>query len=232
MKNYNKADALVVLATSFKNDLREWGITKPIYLSTTKVDDELLKGFDIDKKQYRKDLLFLARIEDYKGIFITIEAFRRVKEKFPDATLKIAGTGSALNEAKDMVQYLQILDVIFLGNVSGDKLKNAFQESSIYILPTSHGEGMPTSVLEAMAFGLPVVTRPVGGLKDFFEDSKMGFLVDSLDPKDFIDKIEKLLANPILLQQISNFNYMYANKNFLASKVAQNLEAISEEVMS
>ena len=44
---------------------------------------------------------------------------------------------------------------------------------------------MPTVVLEAMAFGLPILTRNVGGLVDFFKNDKMGFITDSLEPKDF-----------------------------------------------
>lgn len=83
---------------------------------------------------------------------------------------------------------------------------------------------MPTSVLEAMAFGLPVVTRPVGGLVDFFEDGKMGYLVESLDATDFAEKVLDLIEGIDKARAMSVYNWGYARQHFLASKVAKELE--------
>lgn len=223
---WSKADAFIVLAQEFKRQLRDLGITTPIYLTTTKVDDALLQGVDLSQKQYGKTLLFLARIEPEKGIFTTLEAFKIVKMKQPDAKLVVAGTGSALEEAKNWVNQHKIDDVIFKGYMRGKDLVEVFKTSDIYILPTTHGEGMPTSVLEAMAFGLPVITRPVGGLVDFFEEGKMGFLIKSLTPEDYVYKINLFLEHPDKLLEMGRFNHQYAKKHFLASEVARKLEQI------
>ncbi len=74
----------------------------------------------------------------------------------------------------------------FLGHVSGAAKTQAFRAADIYLF-TSLAEGMPNSVLEAMAFGLPIVTRPVGGIRDFFEDGRMGYATDSLDSGDYTE---------------------------------------------
>ncbi len=228
---FNKADGFFVLSTSFKSDLKLWGITKPIILTSTKVDDRLIKKFDINKKIYNQKLLFLARIEDAKGIFITLNMYKIIKEKYPDATLTIAGSGSKLTEAKKYVVEHGINSVLFENYVSGSQLINVFQECSIYILPSYH-EGMPTSILEAMAFGLPIITRPVGGIVDFFENDKMGWMIDSFNPVDFVKPVEELFNNESKFRQIGHSNHNFAVKHFLASEVAKKMEKIINEKFS
>ena len=222
---YNQADKIIVLAQSFKTDLIKWGITKPIFITSTKVNDDLLSGFDFKKKPWSLNILFLTRVEKYKGIFTTLEAFIVVKEKFPSAKLTIAGDGTKLSLAKDFVAENNIPDVHFLGNIAGNELIKAFSNASMYILP-SYSEGMPTSVLEAMAFGLPIISRPVGGLVDFFEKDKMGYLIESFQPEEYAEKIMILLENLEKCKEIGKYNHEYAKKHFLASKVAQELDVV------
>lgn len=221
------ADGFIVLSSTFKNQLVCWGIKVPIYLMTTKVDDRLLYGFNVKEKANKyNSILFLARVELEKGIIIAIDTFKRLQSNHRNLKLNIVGTGSALKIAKNYVDEEKISNVEFWGNLSGDELINSFRTNDIYLLPTYHGEGMPTSVLEAMAFGLPIVTRPVGGIMDFFETEKMGYLIDSLDPDDFALAIEYLIENPVETYNISVYNHNYALKNFLASIVSKKIEDI------
>lgn len=230
LNKYNKADSFLVLASDFEQILKRWGVTKPIFLTTTKVDDRLLKDFDLKDKEYSKEVLFLARVEAEKGIFIALEAFEQVQKKIPDAKLIIAGNGNALDEAKTFVAKSNIQNVIFKGKISGEDLRNTFRNASIYILPTSHGEGMPTSILEAMAFGLPIISRPIGGMTDFFQEKKMGFLLPSLAVEEFAAIILQLLENPAQIREIGELNNKYARKHFLASKVSNQLEEIFHKI--
>ena len=73
---------------------------------------------------------------------------------------------------------------------------------------------------------MPVVTRPVGGINDFFIENKMGYLVETLEPYDFSKKIKYLLENPDLCKKYGDYNYNYVKSHFLASTVAKNLEII------
>lgn len=232
VKKYNRADGFIVLANVFRNQMKNWGISSPIQLSTTKVDNSLLNKFDLGQKSWNKTILFLARIEEKKGIFTTINAFKQVLAKFPEAKLKVAGNGRALERAKQFVLDQTIANVEFLGHTSGDKLIESFSQSSVYILPTTHGEGMPTSVLESMSFGLPVISRPVGGLVDFFQEGKMGYLLESIEPGGYADKIIDLLRNEDKLEEIGKFNHEYAKNQFMASKVALEIENILRNVRS
>lgn len=224
-KNLNKCEVIFILAQDFADTMREWGVTAPIHLTTTKVDDRLIEGLEINTKDYStKNILFLARVEKAKGIYTALDAVKKLQEKDKDIKFRIAGVGGELENAK---QYAIENNIVadFLGSISGDNLINEFKTANVYILPT-HGEGMPTSILEAMAFGLPVISRPVGGLCDFFENGKMGQLIESLEPQEYADAIDKYLNTPTVAKDTSAYNHEYAKEHFLASSVAKQLENI------
>jgi glycosyltransferase involved in cell wall biosynthesis len=230
IKKYQYADAFLVLASSFKKQIENWGITSPVYLTTTKFDDNLVKNIAIPRKIFHNTLLFLARVEKEKGIFTALDAFKRLQVDFPALKMKVAGNGGALKQAVEYTYNNEIQNVEFLGTLSGDDLISAFMESDIYILPT-WGEGMPASVLEAMAFGLPVITRPVGGIVDFFETPKMGYLIESKSENDFYEAIFQLLNDKDRLAEISMYNHHYALSHFSASKVAGSLESVLKKII-
>ena len=119
----------------------------------------------------------------------------------------------------------------FLRRLDGGALVDELSGADIYLLPTYHGEGMPTSILEAMAFGLVVITRPVGGLNDFFENGKMGLIVESKKSGDFERAIRRILeADADEISTISKYNMEYAAQKFYASKVAKRLLQIFSDL--
>lgn len=229
---FNKANAFVVLANDFKEQLIGMGLTVPIYIETTLVDDNVFiynKYTDdmIVSQDANFNILYLSRIELEKGVKEAIDAFVLVKQKYPDINLVIAGDGSEYMNMQNYVIDNNINGVTFLGNVDGDIKHNVFMNSDIYLLPT-YSEGMPTTVLEAMAYGLPVITRPVGGLKDFFEEKKMGYLTNSLDPVELSRLLELMINNTSDRKAMGAYNRDYAQKRFTASQVASRLEVIYE----
>lgn len=220
---YGKSMFIYVLCSDFKKTLENLNISAPVVLTTTKVADNLITHNHKEHTGQIKQILFLARIIRTKGIFTTLDTFSILKKNNPHLKLSICGTGSALEEAKKYAKQLNLADVTFHGNVSGDKLIEQFKTSDLYILP-SHEEGMATSVLEAMAFGLPIISRPVGGAKDFFINGEMGYLLESFDPNDYANIIQSLIDNPQLTAKISQNNEAYAKTHFLASKVTEKFE--------
>lgn len=225
VEQLNRCECLFVLANDFAKSLREWGVCVPIHLTTTKVDDRLLESFNICKKDYdSKNILYLARVTKEKGIYLTLDTFKILQDKFPDFVFRIAGVGNELEEAQKYAKEKNIR-VDFLGGLSGQTLVEEFKNAYIYIFTSFH-EGMPTSVLEAMAFGIPIVTRPVGGIIDFFKDGDNGYLVDSIAPYDFYCAIEKLLNDKQSVNRMSLINYNYAKEHFLASSVAKQIENV------
>ena len=225
-RNLNKSILVFVLAQIFKNELLKWGVKSPVILTTTKVDDMLLENYSPLESRSGKvsSILFLARIERTKGVFIAVDSFWILKKKYKNLTLAIAGNGNDLVDLEHYVKEKNIPDVCFCGRLDGKAITDAYKNADLFLFPTYYGEGMPTVVLEAMAFGLPVFTRNVGGLPDFFENGKMGFITDSLDPVDFANAMEKYIEDTQLTKRVSDYNAQYACSHFMASKVAKDME--------
>lgn len=224
-KNFNRACLIMVLARAFKDFMEKNGVTTPIHLTTTKVDDRLIKDFDISSRNGKvNNILFLARIEKAKGVYITIDAFKILRERYPDLILSIVGDGTELPNVKKYIEENHIQGVRTTGALYGNDLIKELKTAQLSSSSSSYGEGMPTAVLECMAFGMPIFTRNVGGLPDFFEDGKMGYITDSLDPKDFAEAMIPYIEDPELTKKIAKYNHEYAKKHFMASRVASSIE--------
>jgi glycosyltransferase involved in cell wall biosynthesis len=230
---YFKADAIIVLAEDFKKSLIDMGYKGQVFVETTVVDDSIF-SFSTKGKHRREgfNLLFLARVEKNKGIYEAIETIQILQKKGMAVNLTVAGDGTELEPAKKYADEKGIPGITFAGYVTGKEKIKVFNSADIYLFPSRHAEGMPTSVLEAMAFGLPVIARPVGGLANFFEDGKMGYMISTSDPQVFADFIEKLISNPELRADIGKYNHQYAYHRFKASSVAAQIINIHNIVLS
>lgn len=218
-----QAETMCVLAKEFKTCLEKWGYQGKILQKTTAFPDELLQFTKISSDKHFT-LLFLARLEKAKGIYEAIEYFELLSKQYPaQVRLTIAGSGSEEIKVRDYVKSRQLQNVEFTGYIQGKKKYQLLADADCYLFPSSHGEGLPCSILEAMGAGLPIITSVSGGISDFFEDGKMGFMIPVTARSVWVEKLMELLNKPELRQQIGNFNRQYAQKYFCASKVAEQL---------
>ncbi|REL33825.1 glycosyltransferase family 1 protein [Rhodohalobacter sp. SW132] len=230
-KTFLKADHIIVLSSEFKKKLSDWGYTGQISTETTVVDEKLLNDFKFrERKSEVKNLLFLSRIEKAKGIFEAVDAVSLLLKQGRDIQLTIAGNGAAMDNLKEHIYNFDTDGITLKGYVEGEDKMNCLISADLFLFPSYH-EGMPNSVLEAIAFGLPVLTTRVGGIPDFFEDGKMGLFLDNREPEHIAEKIEYLLGRPELMKEMSEYNYNYAKEHFYASKVAARLEKIIDDVV-
>jgi len=231
-KIYNLADITLVLSSSFESSLRRLGIKNKVVVETTMIGNEIADEKEVmlalRNKETSKTLkvLFLSRIVRSKGIYEAINAFHIVREE-TNASIRmlVAGDGPELPKVKNLTQKARLTDIHFLGYVTGERKKATYLEADIFIFPT-YSEGLPISVLEAMYFGLPVITRPVGGIKDFFEHGKHGYFTESKEPSEFAKYLELLLSDTQKRLDMSRYNHEYAKRHFLASAVVRRMERI------
>ncbi len=122
-----------------------------------------------------KIVLFLGRLERRKGIFDLLDAVSILRASIPGIRLVCAGDG----DLESVVQYakrLGIADAVSVPGWAGPAEKQSFMNrAAVFVLP-SYAEGLPMSLLEAMAAGLPVVATAVGGIPDVVSDGVNGFL--------------------------------------------------------
>jgi glycosyltransferase involved in cell wall biosynthesis len=230
---YGQADAFIVLGTEFHSKLQEFGIRKPTFLETTLIDDEIkwreptTQPADVSRDA---TILFLSRLDHGKGLLEGMQAFRDLQRSRPGIRMTIAGDGPIKPAAEQYTKKERLTGVEFTGHVSGQEKARVFQNADIYLFTSFH-EGMPNSVLEAMAYGLPIVTSFVGGLRDFFEPDRMGKIIDPRDPGAICRALNELLEDPATRAEIGKYNRDYAQQHFSASTVAKRLVGIYEQII-
>ncbi len=155
----------------------------------------------------------VARLHPVKGLSYFVQAARRVLKKVPTAKFLIIGDGPMFQELAKMCHDED--RIILAGNRRRDEIYAALRLSTVYVnssvsLP-SLSEGTPTSLLEAMAVGLPLVATRGGGNTDLLRRTKGGILVEEKSPKALAKGILSLLGNPDLCLSMGNGNKKMAH---------------------
>ena len=117
-----------------------------------------------------------------------------------------------------------------LGWVSGDSKLEAFKAANVYCLP-SYNEGLPVSVLEAMACGLPVVSTPIAGIPEAVIEGETGHLVETGDSSTLADKLTALLADPLAAHAMGKNGRARAERLFALEVVVEQLLRIWTEAL-
>jgi glycosyltransferase involved in cell wall biosynthesis len=197
---FEKAARVIVLSNSW----REWAVAAfPRARVVTIYNPVVLPKESPRVTGNVGTVLFLGRLCNRKGALDLIEAIALLKDRFPDVKLLMGGDGD-LQSARKLAEELDIADRIeLLGWVRGDEKKTLLCKAGVYVLP-SYFEGLPMSVLEAMAAGIPIISTPVGGIAEAVTDGVEGFLVQPGDVSALADRIARLLEDSTLNRQMGN----------------------------
>jgi glycosyltransferase involved in cell wall biosynthesis len=126
------------------------------------------------------NVLFLGLVGERKGVFDLLPAFAAALAHGLSLRLTLGGNGD-LERAREMVGALGLHDAVVLaGWVQGEHKRRLLESADLYVLP-SHNENLPVSVIEAMSFGVPVISTRVGGIPELVRDGVDGILVDPGD---------------------------------------------------
>jgi glycosyltransferase involved in cell wall biosynthesis len=137
---------------------------------------------------------------------------------------------------KQLIEKYNLKDkVVITGVQKGDSLDKLYQEADILVFPT-HSEGFPNVIVEAMAYGLPIITTDVGNIREMIgynTESPAGLLLEQQPPAEPVElarKIDSILQDVQLRQQMSVNGRKRVKENYLASKVVPNLESLLAEL--
>ena len=241
-RTYGRMDACIVLGTIYEEKLRRLGVPEecPFYRETTVADDQYINELDITRKLEPSStirILFLARILKEKGVYIALRAFQQVQRKITSAvslsvTLNIAGDGPELARVKAYVQQENISDVTFSGYVRERQKHEVLTASHILLFPTYYPEGQPSVNLEAMLYGMPVITRSVAGVPDLLKHGDHGLLTLATDTDVFADFLEELVTNQALREKMGRDNHQRALQEFVPSQIVPRILTIYRQVVA
>jgi glycosyltransferase involved in cell wall biosynthesis len=149
-------------------------------------------------------IVSVGRLYARKGLFTLIESMPDIIKKFPKAKFIISGKGQS-DEMHKLNAHAERLgvrgNIVFTGYTPDRELPKLYQAADVFAFSTFY-EHHPFAVLEALATGLPVVTTTVGGIPETIDSGKNGYLVEPFNPRQFSDKILRLLENPAEAQEM------------------------------
>lgn len=216
-KVFEDVDHFICTCQFSRNKLIEAGIPKnKISCIHTFIDaSTILPCYDDDKY-----FLFLGRMAHQKGTIYAIEAMKYIKDT--DYVLKI--TGQITNSAEDQEIWNFIKKngleekVIFTGFKHGEELQDLISHSTCIVCPAIWYENMPNTVIEAYAYGKPVVASRIGSLAEIVIDGKTGLLFEMKNSKDLSEKLKKFIENPKLSKELGQNARMEVESKYEVSK--------------
>jgi len=161
--------------------------------------EEIKKSFELER--FETVVSMIANLEPRKDPFLYLRSAKNLFEKFPLSAFLLVGGGSLLAKVKEITENEPALSNVYvLGHQENvaDILK--ITDVFVHLSAPAHSEGIPNSIMEAMALGKPVVATDSGGCDELVEQGRTGYLIKSSDVEALVDKISQLLEDTVLRQ--------------------------------
>ncbi len=166
----------------------------------------------------------VARLSQVKGHKILLEAFKTVRQEFPSAKLLLVGEGGIKPDLTVQARRLGIdTEVIFVPNQLDTSLVLSVMD--VFVM-ASIQEGLGLAIMEAMAFGLPVVATSVGGIKNLISDNQTGLLVEAGDSGALANAVISLLKDSDRAKALAFSAQECILNNFSLDKMLDKTEAL------
>lgn len=231
-KAYNKCAVLIALSAEWKERLLQ---IVPAERITIIENYSILHEDALDERLKRKSnntVLFLGEIGKRKGCYDIPSVAEEVVNAVPTVKFILGGAGSTEDETtvKKLFKDKGVADyVIFPGWVRGTEKDKLLREADVFFLP-SYNEGMPMSVLDAMGYGLPVVSTNVGGIPKIVHSGENGMCCDPGDINTMASAITELLTNDQTRKNDSAFSMKIVKEGYSLVAHLRLLEKVYEDL--
>lgn len=224
-KIFGYADKVLVLGEYWKNELS-------LLISEDRMT-VLYNGVKIPKENLydisRKNITYMGVLKKEKGIYDLISAIELVNDRLPE-NIKVLLCGSDLEgNVEDLIKKKRLDDRIkMLGWIDEEKRDEVYKETLISVLP-SYFEALSMTVIEAMSYGIPIITTDISTMKEILGDKAL--LVKPGDVKALADNILNLIENENSLKNMSKDEYSRARKTFSIEHNVEQTILIYENLM-
>jgi colanic acid/amylovoran biosynthesis glycosyltransferase len=203
---FKYARVVIVVSNTMQESLVELGCPPQKLILTTYGPDE--QFLEVKPTFSQNQFVAVGRFVEKKAPQLTISAFKKVTDKYPDAKLVIAGTGELLSTCKNLVSELNLdSNVEFKGVQTPQEIQNLFKNSLAFVqhsVVASNGdsEGTPLAVLEAQAAGLPVISTRHAGIPDVVIHEETGLLVGEFDIDSMATNMLRMISDKELAKKM------------------------------
>jgi glycosyltransferase involved in cell wall biosynthesis len=193
-------------------------------VSGTGVDIEKFKPI---KKKHKKGITFImaARMLWDKGIGEYVKAARFIKSKYRNTHFWLLGPVDLQNPKGIKPEQLQHWNeegiIEYLGMT--DNIRSYMQKADVIVLPSYYREGIPLSLLEGAAMGMPIITTDSTGCREVVEDGKNGFLVPIRDVAKLSSAMERFTKKPMLVSRMGKESRKLAVKKFDSRRIVKEI---------
>ena len=185
-----RSDGIVFQTNEAMNYFPEYVKKKSVVIHNPVRVDE--KKYSLPTKTDNR-IVTIGRLFPQKNHKLLINAFNQIKDLYPETTLEIHGDGVLRNELQEHINDLSLNNRVFLKHSRPDVLDYIYG-ASLFVLPSLY-EGMPNTLMEAMALGIPVISSdcPCGGPRELIEDGKNGYLFKNNELDDLVSCMKRVL---------------------------------------
>lgn len=222
------ADAVIGVSASACDFLRHLGARNPLRIPNG-IDVNFWKQRPHEHIQ-RNDtiIVFVGRLVIGKGVQDLLRALQH--PRLNKIKLIIVGSGPYQRVLESQARRAGMMErVVFTGELSLEKIRSLFTHVTLFVNP-SHSEGLPRSVLEAAAAGLPIVATDVGGTNEIIQHEETGLLVPSENPHALTLAIERLLENPQLRERFGKSAQTHVSAAFRWEKIVQQYVSVFQRI--
>ncbi|MFX0182169.1 MAG: glycosyltransferase [Candidatus Hodarchaeota archaeon] len=222
---YKFSDVVITPSKTLQQTLKSHGVKPPVYSlpnmissvffdsrdksESIRFQDQIRVKYGISSDQ--RIILYCGRISYEKKLEVMLKAFKQIEKKYPDIFLLVVGDGPHLKMYKKQALQLKLENYAFTGFLSHTKLPYVYQMGEFMVTP-SDTETQGLTVIEAMSQKLPVIGVAEGGVLDYIQDGKNGFLVPPGDPEAFAQAMVQFLENPEYIPEYGSNAYKIAQK--------------------
>ena len=225
---YLRCQKIVALSEEWKGNLSH-------IVSEDKI--EVIENYSIIQDKERREpgqtILFLGFLCERKGCYDIPNVVKKVVAKYPDVRFVLAGSGSEADERKmkELVRNNNIeSNVLFPGWVRGNQKNDLLSDADIFFLP-SYNEGKPMAILDAMGYGLPIISTDVGGISNIVHNGENGYILIPGDIQGFADAIVKLLEDKELMIKMGKESLKIIEQGYSLDAHIQKISDLYEHLL-
>jgi len=185
---FNAANRVLCYTETDRRRLHERSVSTPVEVVRNGVDCQRFTSGDENED---RELLFVGRLTDAKGLPTLLDGFAQLVPEYPELILRVVGDGPDRANYERRARRLGVADrIVFVGDVPYEDVPQFYRNCTVFVLP-SHNEGLPRTVLEAMACETPVVTTALPQLESLVAGA--GYTVEKERPEALARAVGRLL---------------------------------------
>jgi glycosyltransferase involved in cell wall biosynthesis len=229
---WRDADALVAVSNGLRSYAKETAPDMPIRVIPNAIDLSEFTPALQRKAEGPVRLLYVGRFNVFKNVETLIEAVGQLNQMDVGGfELELVGEGEQRPVLERMVSDLGLTrNIRFSGWVARDRIADCYRRADVFVTSTTW-EGMPNTVLEAMACGLPIVGTQASGLHELVREGVNGYLAPIKDPNALAEALARLIDNGFERRRMGRESRKLAEREFAWEYIAQQYVKVYEQVI-